>query len=226
MFAGFSPKTLQFLSSLSRNNNRDWFEKNRATYDDEVLGRAKDFVVAMDPLLAKISPNINAEPRLNASIRRIHRDTRFSSDKRPYNDFMDLYFRWGGGKRKKKEAPAFYLRIARDRLWIGGGFYRFQGPMLQRYREAVASKAGESLAKSLASLERAGYRVGNEHYKRVPRGFDPEHKRAQLLRFDGLHVIGEEEIPEAFTSAKFAPWCVGHYKKVTPVVKWLAENVG
>jgi uncharacterized protein (TIGR02453 family) len=226
MFDGFSPKTLKFLSSISRNNNREWFEKHRSTYDSEVLDRAKAFVMTMDPLLAKISPNINAEPRLNASIRRIHRDVRFSHDKKPYNDFLDLYFRWGGGRANKKESPGFYLRIAKDRMWIGGGFYRFQGPVLQQYREAVGSSQGEALVKAVASAKRAGYDVSGEHYKRVPRGFDPEHPRAELLRYNGLHAISEVGIPDEFTSVKFAPYCTKHYKKVAPLVEWLSKNVG
>jgi hypothetical protein len=41
---------------------------------------------------------IRAEPRVNGSILRINRDTRFSTDKRPYKDHLDFWF-WEGERR-------------------------------------------------------------------------------------------------------------------------------
>ena len=31
---------------------------------------------------------------------------------------------------------------------------------------------------------KGGYQLSGEHYKRVPRGYDPEHPHAELLRYN------------------------------------------
>lgn len=46
VFNGFSPKLLKFLTQLARNNNRDWFNKNKSRYEDDVLFPALRFVEA------------------------------------------------------------------------------------------------------------------------------------------------------------------------------------
>mgnify|MGYP001604294528 FL=1 len=33
-FTGFPPEALKFLRALKRNNNREWFLANKATYDE------------------------------------------------------------------------------------------------------------------------------------------------------------------------------------------------
>ncbi|MDH4272969.1 MAG: DUF2461 domain-containing protein, partial [Candidatus Aminicenantes bacterium] len=54
-FLGFTKETVSFFRKLKRNNNRDWFETNRGTYEEHVLAPAKAFVAAMGPRLKTIS---------------------------------------------------------------------------------------------------------------------------------------------------------------------------
>jgi len=39
-FRGFSKETVRFFNGLRRTNTRDWFEKNRAVYENHVLASA------------------------------------------------------------------------------------------------------------------------------------------------------------------------------------------
>jgi hypothetical protein len=67
------------------------------------------------------------------------------------------------------------------------------------------------------SLEGDGYLVGGLHYKRVPRGFDPEHARSELLRHDSLHAYLEVPPPSEVASPAFVEWCVGHFARMKPL---------
>jgi len=79
-FQGFSKETIAFFRGLKRNNNRQWFESHHEVYKDCVLEPAKAFVVALGRRLKEISPHIVAVPKINKSIFRLNRDTRFSYD--------------------------------------------------------------------------------------------------------------------------------------------------
>ena len=214
-FQGFSAKMLTFLSQLGRNNNRDWFQKNRATYDDELMEPAKAFVEAMGEKLPGISPDIRAEPRVNGSIRRINRDTRFSKDKTPYKTHLEFHFLQGEGK----ERPAYYLAIKADSFGIGAGMYCMK-PVLEQYREAVSGPQGKMLVSAVGRAEKEGYKTGGEQLKRVPRGYDADHERADLLRHTGLYVAKDILIPKEFHSRSLVPFCIREFRKLANFVEW------
>ena len=81
-FQGFSKELPRFLAKLQKNNNRDWFERNRDIYEEHYVEAAKNFVATIGPKLQKIAA-VDAEPRVNGAIMRINRDVRFAKDKRP-----------------------------------------------------------------------------------------------------------------------------------------------
>ncbi|MFV2070226.1 MAG: DUF2461 family protein, partial [Pirellulales bacterium] len=59
-FSGFHPSTLRFLTTLKRNNTREWFQANRDRYEAEFLEPALAFIEAMAKPLQKISPCLQA----------------------------------------------------------------------------------------------------------------------------------------------------------------------
>jgi len=100
-------------------------------------------------------------------------------------------------------------------------------PDLERYRAAVDDAgSGKELARVVTKLQRAGYHMGGERYKRVPGGYRPDHPRAALLRRDGVYAGRQMPLPPEAATAKFPSFCAGHFRKVTPLVDWLADAVG
>ena len=181
------------------------------------------FIEAIGPLLATFSPGVRAEPKIGGSMMRIHRDIRFSKDKRPYKDHLDMMFRVGSAKT----SPGYWFRLTSNELILGAGMHMLDKPELERYRKAVDDdRSGGELAKIVMKEERAGYDVGGEHYKRVPAGFDAGHPREALLRHAGIYVGTEMKIPAAAKTAKFPAFCAAHYKKMAPLMAWLSTNVG
>ena len=107
--------TVEFLAELRAHNSREWFDAHRARYERDLLAPAKQLVTELAPLLERLAPGIRAEPRVLGSIFRINRDTRFSSDKRPYKDHLDFWF-WHGDRARA--VSGLFLRITPESVAV------------------------------------------------------------------------------------------------------------
>src|SRR5262245_1991586 len=194
-FDGFPKECVKFFVHLAKNNNKLWFEAHREEYEDFVMEPAQRFVMAMGKRLQKLSPDINADPRVNRSLFRLNRDIRFSKDKRPYKTNLAAMFWEGSGPRM--ECSCYYFHLEPPNLMLGVGIYMFTPEMLETYRRAcVHPKHGPALGKAVQQLlHNKGYALGGSFYKKVPRGYDPEHPNADLLLHHGLHAGLETKIP-------------------------------
>jgi uncharacterized protein (TIGR02453 family) len=220
-FNGFPKECFEFLDTLKDNNSRFWFDEHKSDYEQFVKEPARDFVVALGARLRKIVPRIHAEPMIDRSIFRINRDVRFSLDKSPYKTHLGLWFWEGVGKRM--ECSGFYVHLDPPRMWLGVGMYIFPPYMLTEYRRScVHEKHGKQLTRIVSKvLDVPGTAIGNETYKRVPRGYDPEHNNADLLRFNGLHAGIDIKIPKTMQTSKSVDFCYDKLKPYLPVHKWL-----
>src|SRR4051794_4162998 len=221
-FAGFPRQGLEFLEALAADNTKEYFEAHRATYQLDLLQPAKDFVVALgEEVRARVSAGIRAEPRINGSILRINRDTRFSTDKRPYKEHVDMLFWEGGGP--SRERPGLFVRLRPATVTLGAGMHHFEPPALAAYRAAVAAEGtGRALEEALADATAVrGATVGGLAYKRVPRGFAADHPRAELLRHGALYVSGEWKHPRAVSGPAFVGWAAERLERLAPVERWL-----
>jgi uncharacterized protein (TIGR02453 family) len=221
VFEGFRPEALRFLSDLGANNTRDWFLEHRADYESLLLEPTRDFVVVLGEELREFAPDVNADPRVNGSIFRIARDTRFAKDKRPYKDHLDLWF-WIGDR---KRGPGFWFRLDSSGLILGSGKHHFDKPVLERYRQALVGDSGAELHKEVERLRAAGYELGGRHYKRMPAGFDPPAERAELLLHHGLYGWVQLPVPDETFDGRFPRFCASHYRPLAPLNEWLAPIV-
>ncbi|MBE9523917.1 MAG: DUF2461 domain-containing protein, partial [Chloroflexi bacterium] len=172
--------------------------------------------------LRELSPGVIADPRVNKSIFRIYRDVRFSHDKTPYKTHLALFF-WIG-KGAKLENPGYYFHLDADNLMLGGGIYQFSKPMLKAYRDAVIDPSlGSALNLLLADLKEKGYQVGYKTYKRVPRGYPPEHKYADLLRYSGFTMGIDLGIPKTLFTPTLIDTCFEIYRDAKPMIAWLQK---
>ena len=114
------PALFDFMRELKANNERPWFEANKARYRAEVRDPMLDFIEAFAEPLAEISPHFRADPRPNGgSLFRIYRDTRFAKDKTPYKTNVGAHFRHEAGK--DAHAPGFYLHLEPGMCFAGCG---------------------------------------------------------------------------------------------------------
>jgi uncharacterized protein (TIGR02453 family) len=225
-FAGFPREGLEFLEGLAADNSREYFDIHRDTYQSALLQPAKEFVVALgEELRARVSPGIRAEPRINGSILRINRDTRFSADKRPYKEHV--YFWFWEGDAPSRERPGLFVRLRPATVTLGAGMHQFEPPALAAYRAAVADEAtGRALEQAI--MDATGLRgvtVGGLRYKRVPRDFDADHPRGTLLRHSALYVSGDWKLPRSVSSPAFVGWTAERLERIAPVERWLTATL-
>ena len=216
-------RVTEWLTKDFRNNTKSWFEDHRSDYENHWLGPAREFVDAVSARLQKIAPVV-AEPRVNGSIFRINRDVRFSKDKTPYKNHLDFWF-WEGERREA--VSGFYMRIGPKNLGLGAGSHGFRNEHLADYRDSVVNaEAGAALAKAVKSVERAGFPVSGEHYKTVPRGYEPaDDVQARLLRFNALWCGTDVPIPTELYTKDIVSYVISRWRKVAPIHRWLAANV-
>lgn len=222
-FNGFPKEAIQFYKDLTQNNDKFWYEQNRIIFDEQVMKPAQAFVVELGERLESIAPNIVADPRRDKSIFRIHRDTRFSNDKSPFKTHLAIFL-WEG-PRKKLENSGFYLQISTTSLLLAAGLYIFPPPLLDVYREAVIyPKQGDKLIKAIEQVKQGSdYKIGGEHYKKTPRGYDADHPNAKLLLHNGIYAYLEDSLPKELHSAEFVDFCFEHFKNMAPIHQWIRE---
>jgi uncharacterized protein (TIGR02453 family) len=174
-FGGFSPAFFTFFRNLRANNERTWFEANKERFRATVQAQMSEFIAAMAPELKKISKEFIADPRPNGgSMFRIHRDVRFSRDKRPYKEHAACQFRHR--LARDVHAPGFYVHLAPGEVFVGGGLWMPDSDALARIRGAIVAKP-ELWKKTVTAkkfLAHFGVLEG-ESLTRPPRGFDANH---------------------------------------------------
>ncbi|MBU2648699.1 DUF2461 domain-containing protein [bacterium] len=223
-FKGFNKETVKFFKELKKNNTRRWFEEHKAEYEAHVKQPAVEFVKAMGQELRKIVPAIHAIPKVNQSLFRLNRDTRFSQDKTPYKTNMGIWF-WEG-MQKRMECSGFYFHLEEGNIMFGAGLYMIPNHILKPYRDAVVDpKAGKALKQMAAKLARSGLELKGKHYKRIPTGYDASHENADYLLFKGIHVGVEMKIPDLFYSPEIVPFAGNYYKQMLPLHAWLGSHV-
>lgn len=225
-FDGFSKDFFKFFRDIKKNNERDWFEANKDRYKAVVVAPLQDFIIALQPKLAKISPNFKCDPRPNGgSMFRIYRDTRFSKDKTPYKTNAGLQFRHMGGGDFR--APGFYLHLAPGEIFYGGGMYMPEPPALLAVRTAIAEKPAEwKKTLSAASLKRAyGGLSDIESLAKPPRGFAADHPFIEDIKRKSFFVTQDSD-EAAAAKPGFVNDVAKAYADAAPLMQFLCKAVG
>ena len=129
----FTPEALSFLRDLSANNNKAWFEANRATYERAVKAPAAALVAAVSTELAR--RGLPLEGNAKTSTFRINRDVRFSKDKSPYKTTVgSVWYRQGSGKGG---AGVLYFHLAPSGCFAAAAFYMPDPEQLDAIRERI-----------------------------------------------------------------------------------------
>ncbi|HQR90265.1 MAG TPA: DUF2461 family protein, partial [Caulobacter sp.] len=81
-FSGFATADLAFLKGLAVHNDREWFTAHRAPFDEGLKPTLVALVLALNEALDARDLPLAGHPK--HTVFRIHRDVRFSKDKKPY----------------------------------------------------------------------------------------------------------------------------------------------
>ncbi len=220
----FSRQTLEFLKGIAAHNEKAWFEANRPLYEAGYVAPAKAFVSALGERLRAIAPDVHFEPKINGSIGRINRDIRFSKDKRPYKDHLDLWF-WLGDT-KGWDRPGFWFSLSADKVFGGTGIYQFMGEQLDGFRQSAihprvrARRWSPRWPRSAPRATRSAARRASAHRP----GWRSRPSGPSLLLYEGPHA-GFELPSSAALEPDFIDQLVRRYAETWPIGKWIADEV-
>lgn len=222
-FEGFPQEAIIFFEEIAMFNEKNWFEENKARFQETVQQPAQAFVEALGERLKTLAPDIQYNTSLNGSgsIMRIYRDVRFSKDKTPYK--TNLGISWWEGPGKKMEEPGYFFHLDKEGAWFANGMYIFPKDAMAAYRKAVdQEKRGKALANIIEEAEAAGLTIsGSGEYTRIPSGFNKEHPRGELLKKKGIVTISPPIDKALITSPALVDLCCDYAKAMLPLHQWL-----
>jgi uncharacterized protein (TIGR02453 family) len=200
-FEGFPEEALEFYEGLEADNSKAYWTDHKAVYDTCVAG-------PMKALLADLSSYGEAK------LFRPYRDVRFSKDKTPYKT-----------RQYAVVEGRLYVGIDAHGLHLGGGRFHLETAEIARFRTAVDDQAsGSALVKVLDGLRKKGFEVGGDQLVRVPKPYDREHPRADLLRHKSL-ISWVDHAPAEWLHTPAARHEVAKaWKALAPLNAWLSEH--
>jgi len=185
---------VSFLRKVQKNNNREWFEKNKELYKS-VLDEFTKMVNYFLTELGKVDEELSVLAAKHC-IYRIYRDIRFSRDKTPYKTHMGAFFAPGG---RKSGNAGYYIHLQPNgESLLGGGLYRPETQHLAKVRQEIDYNAIE-LKKIVTerNFRKVFGEVQGEKLARAPKGFAIDHPNIELLKLKDylvLHKFSDKEV--------------------------------
>mgnify|MGYP003426987115 FL=1 len=177
--------TLQFLKTLLKNNNREWFTEHKNLY----IEAQKDVLLFVENLIEEMSKFDEEILKIDAkkSLFRIYRDVRFSKDKSPYK----TNFGAGLGMGKGTRITGYYLHIEPGKSFLAGGVYQPEPSVLKEIRKEI-SMSGNEFLKILEQKDFRNHFRGlsvENKLQRVPAGFEKDDPMAEYLKLKNFIVV-------------------------------------
>lgn len=211
-------KVLQFLTELSKNNNREWFQQNKKWYDE-----SKEKVLFLTDVL------INEIGKFDDSVRglqpkdcmfRIFRDVRFSNDKSPYKTNFGSFICPGG---RKSMNPGYYFHLEPSGCFVAGGIYMPPAETLRAVRSYLADHAEEFLEITQDSDFKTKFpEMYDDQLKTAPKGFPKDHEHVDLLKYKSFifsKTLNDKEVK----SREYLELMVDSFRTVSPLNHFLYQ---
>jgi len=216
-FAGFPQEMVKFFRGLKRNNRREWFQPRKHLFDQHVKAPMLELAAALNVQLARFAPDYVTDP--TKAIFRIYRDTRFSADKTPYKTHMAASFRRRGPQHV--QLGGFYFSISADSIEVGGGLYHPPPETTLLVRTHISENYPE-LQRIIANRKarRLMGELQGDELTRAPKGFDPRHPAAGLIKKKDWTLFAMLDAGLA-TTPKLYREIADRFRVMTPFIEYL-----
>jgi uncharacterized protein (TIGR02453 family) len=216
-FNGFPGEAVKFLSSLKRNNKREWFQPRKHLYDLHCKEPLLELIAALNTGLSRFAPEYVTDPK--KAIFRIYRDTRFSADKTPYKTHIAASFSRRGPERLT--TGGFYFSVAPGKIEIAGGIYHPQPDTMLLIRTHIAEHHTELRRVLTAKKTRQlmGALQGSE-LTRAPKGFDPDHPAIGWIKMKDW-ILDTTLDGALATSPKLYGEILERFRAMAPLIQFL-----
>lgn len=216
--------TIRFLKELKKNNNKNWFDQHRKTYE----AAKADFAVFVQAVIdkhGKKDPGIS-QLRAKDCMFRINRDIRFSKDKSPYKTNFGASINQGG--KKAWNTAGYYFHLEPGGSFAGGGIYMPEPDVLKKIRQEIDYNLPEFEKIIKARKFKSVYGSLNQDaaylLSRVPKGYEPDNPAASYLRLKSL--VAMTSIPDPDLGSKdLVKKTVAAFEALQPLVAFINQGV-
>lgn len=209
---------LNYLSELSKNNNREWYHLHKEQYKEasaqfeELL---QQLILSIGTFDSSVLHNIPKDLTF-----KLVRDTRFSHDKSPYNPSFRAHISSMG---KLPVPVGYYLMIKPgNQSFLGGGLFA------DMFKEATTMvrdyivKNPEEWNTIIYNKEFQKYfTVKGTSLKNVPKGYDKEHPQSEFLKYKSWYVEYNVSDKALLDINTFLPQAVNIFKVMKPFNDYL-----
>ncbi len=220
-FNGFSRKTLKFLKSLEANNNKTWFQKHRADYEEYVLQPLRDLVTDLGDFMLDIDPCFEITPAVNKTISRIYRDTRFSKDKSPFRSTVWITF-----KNQNKDwttlVSGYFFELSVNSYRYGMGFYNAAPAIMSKFREIIDENPEEFLKVISFFAKQRTFVLEGEKYKRIIDKSKPKQIQDWYQR-KNMYLVCNRKIDDKLFSYKLIENLIYGFGLIAPLYHYLQK---
>lgn len=210
----FRPEALTFLRNLKRHNDRAWFQPRKAVYEAELKEPMLAIIRKVMDAMIDFAPNF-VRPA-EKCIFRIYRDTRFSSDKRPYKTHVAAW--WTHTGLEKTSGAGYYFHVAPSEVIIAAGSYMPEKDQLAQIRHWLLDHHAEFKKLLQNKKVRSTFKEfeGNA-LTRPPKGFPAEHPGMDLIRCRQWGLAATLPASEALKPT-LAATIIKHFRIAAPIV--------
>jgi len=105
--------------------------------------------------------------------------------------------------------------------------YVFSKEHLKKFRDTVSDTLkGKELDSIVKKITKNGvYTVNGKHYKKTPRGYDPNGKYADYLLYDGIYTWYDGNKLSELNGQNSTNIVYKMFKDMSPLHNWLIKNI-
>jgi len=213
--------TLDFLTDLKHNNEREWFIVNRRRYDD-AKKNFESFVQAVIDRITEFDPILRGLEVRNCTYR-INRDIRFSNDKTIYKTHLGAFIVMGGKKNGDRFA-GYYVHVEPgNNSMIAGGAYIPPMPWLTAIREKI-DEQGDMFLKIISASEFRDFfgEIEGEKLKSAPKGYSRDHRYIEFLKMKS-YLVSKMISDKAIVGRKCLDFIIKGCKIMKPLNDFLND---
>jgi len=215
-------QTLDFLSDLAENNNRDWFLNNKDRYE-KARENVIEFAGILLKLMHKVDPDILEELDPKKCVMRIYRDIRFSKNKTPYKNNFGISIPTTGSKLGGVE---YYMQVQPGKSFIAGGYWMPEAMHLKAIRQEIDYNASaiKSIVDDAGFVKLFGNFRSQDQLNTVPREYSADNENIDLLKLKSFivsHPIKDKDLLKADCADDVAQVC----SKIYPLNVFLKNAI-
>ena len=208
---------LSFLSSLSLNNSREWFNDHKDRYRAS-LEKFREFTALLLAGITEFDPALGGQDPKDA-IFRIYRDVRFSRDKSPYKTHFGAWMAKGG--RKSTDA-GYYFHLEPGGSFAAAGVWMPPKEQLNLIRQEIVydPDAYLKVIRDPGISDRYERGGREDMLKKGPAGFPADFKYLEEIKYKH-YIFSRSYSDSEVLSADFHRQVVDDFRALFPLVHYL-----